>query len=50
MEDIPEDVRSQLKFHCVATLEEVFAVALVPLAAMPAASPTLMEEEAAKVA
>jgi ATP-dependent Lon protease len=50
MEDIPEDVRSQLKFHCVATLEEVFAVALVPLAAQPAASPTLMEEEAAKVA
>ena len=25
MEDIPEDVRNQLKFHCVATLEEVFA-------------------------
>jgi ATP-dependent Lon protease len=50
MEDIPEDVRSQLKFHCVATLEDVFAVALVPLAAQPAASPTLMEEEAAKVA
>ena len=24
MEDIPEDVRSQLKFHCVATLDEVF--------------------------
>src|SRR6476646_7376658 len=50
MEDIPDDVRNQLKFHCVATLEEVFAVALVPLAAQPAASPPLMEEDAAKVA
>jgi ATP-dependent Lon protease len=50
MEDIPEDVRNQLKFHCVATLEEVFAVALVPLAAQPAAAPTLMETDAAKVA
>ncbi len=43
-------MRNQLKFHCVATLDEVFAVALVPLAAQPSASPTLMEEEAAKVA
>ena len=50
MEDIPDDVRNQLKFHCVATLEEVFAVALVPLAAQPPASPALMEEDAAKVA
>jgi len=29
LEDIPEDVRHQLHFHTVATLEEVFAVALV---------------------
>ncbi len=51
MEDIPEDVRSQLKFHVVATLEEVFAVALVPLVNQPAnAAPTLMETDAAKVA
>jgi ATP-dependent Lon protease len=50
MEDIPDDVRNQLKFHCVATLEDVFAVALVPLAAQPPASPALMEEDAAKVA
>jgi ATP-dependent Lon protease len=51
MEDIPEDVRNQLKFHCVATLEEVFDVALVPLAEQPSAgTPTLMEKEAAKVA
>ena len=30
MEDIPEDVRKQLQFHCVSTLDEVFAIALVP--------------------
>jgi len=30
MEDIPEDVRSQLQFHCVSTLDEVFAIALLP--------------------
>jgi ATP-dependent Lon protease len=51
IEDIPEDVRNQLEFHCLATLEEVFAIALVPLAAQPSAStPTLMESDAAKVA
>jgi ATP-dependent Lon protease len=30
MEDIPEDVRKQLTFHCVSTLDDVFAVALLP--------------------
>ena len=30
MEDIPEDVRKLLTFHCVQTLDEVFAVALLP--------------------
>jgi len=51
MEDIPEDVRSQLEFHCVATLEEVFSIALVPVAAQSGANaPTLMETDAAKVA
>jgi ATP-dependent Lon protease len=30
LEDIPEDVRSALTFHAVATLEEVFKVALMP--------------------
>jgi ATP-dependent Lon protease len=30
IEDIPEDVRSQLKFHCLGTLDEVFEIALVP--------------------
>ena len=46
MEDIPEDVRSLLKFHCVSTLDEVFEIALLP---MPTAhgpvEKTLMEEE-----
>jgi ATP-dependent Lon protease len=53
MEDIPEDVRNQLKFHCVSTLDEVFEIALVPIATAPTVAPTLMEkmeEEAAKVA
>jgi ATP-dependent Lon protease len=30
MEDIPEDVRKSLTFHCVSTLDEVFEIALVP--------------------
>jgi len=30
MEDIPEEVRSALTFHCVETLEEVFNIALMP--------------------
>jgi ATP-dependent Lon protease len=29
MEDIPEDVRKTLTFHCVSTLDEVFDIALV---------------------
>src|SRR5690242_8588863 len=46
MEDIPEDVRSQLSFHCVATLDEVFEIALLPApAAHGPAEKTLMEEE-----
>ncbi len=44
MEDIPEDVRKQLTFHCVSTLEEVFEIALVPIAATTPVQPTLMEE------
>jgi ATP-dependent Lon protease len=50
MEDIPDDVRNQLKFHCVATLEEVFAIALVPASSAAAAVPALMEADTAKVA
>ena len=30
LEDIPEDVRNRLHFHCVSTLDEVFDIALVP--------------------
>src|SRR5438067_1705978 len=46
MEDIPEDVRSQLTFHCVATLDEVFEIALLPTPTAHAPTEkTLMEEE-----
>jgi ATP-dependent Lon protease len=44
MEDIPEDVRNQLTFHCVSTLDEVFEIALVPLETPVAVQPTLMEK------
>ena len=30
LEDIPEDVRKVLSFHAVATLDEVFEIALLP--------------------
>src|SRR5205814_5137675 len=53
IEDIPEDVRKQLSFHCVSTLDEVFEIALVPVKAWENAQPTLMEkmdEAATKVA
>jgi ATP-dependent Lon protease len=46
MEDIPEDVRSLLTFHCVSTLDEVFEIALLPMpTAHGPAEKTLMEEE-----
>jgi ATP-dependent Lon protease len=48
MEDIPEEVRKQLTFHCVATLDEVFALALVPVGETPDLHPTLMEEMESK--
>jgi ATP-dependent Lon protease len=44
MEDIPEDVRNQLTFHCVSTLDEVFELALLPAAEAVETSPTLMEK------
>ena len=46
MEDIPEDVRSQLSFHCLATLDEVFEIALLPLPSTPRGTTekTMMEE------
>jgi len=45
MEDIPEEVRNQLKFHCVATLDEVFEIALLE-SVTPGEAPdkTMMEE------
>jgi ATP-dependent Lon protease len=30
LEDIPEDVRGMLSFHCVETLDELFQIALLP--------------------
>jgi ATP-dependent Lon protease len=44
MEDIPEDVRKQLTFHCVSTLDEVFELALLPADEPVNTSPTLMEK------
>jgi ATP-dependent Lon protease len=44
MEDIPEDVRKQLTFHCVSTLDEVFEIALLPPEQRVKTEPTLMEE------
>jgi ATP-dependent Lon protease len=50
MEDIPEEVRAQLTFHTVDTLDEVFELALMP-AARPVSTPKtemeVAEEEAA---
>ena len=51
MEDIPEDVRSQLTFHCVSTLDEVFDIALLPTpTAHGPSEKSLMEEEEEAVA
>jgi ATP-dependent Lon protease len=46
MEDIPEEVRNQLTFHCVSTLDEAFAIALVPPVngTSEPVRPTIMEE------
>ena len=51
MEDIPEEVRSQLTFHPVATLDEAFAIALLPPVngTPPAAKPQIMEQAEAAV-
>ncbi|HET7584471.1 MAG TPA: endopeptidase La [Gemmatimonadaceae bacterium] len=50
MEDIPEDVREQLTFHCVSTLDEVFALALLPPPpTQQRVQPSIMEEEEATV-
>ncbi|HYD54641.1 MAG TPA: endopeptidase La [Gemmatimonadaceae bacterium] len=48
MEDIPQEVRDALKFHCVATLDEVFEIALLPaVESTPVAEKQIMEEEEA---
>ncbi len=46
MEDIPEEVREQLTFHPVESLDEVFAIALLPAEGPAAGSvrKTVMEE------
>jgi ATP-dependent Lon protease len=53
IEDIPEEVRSQLEFHCVETLDEVFNIALLPPSKPVSTPKTEMEqaeEEAAELA
>jgi ATP-dependent Lon protease len=46
MEDIPEDVRKQLTFHCVSTLDDVFNIALLPTpTARGGVEKTIIEEE-----
>ena len=51
MEDIPEEVRNQLTFHCVSTLDEAFAIALLPAAngTAPTGTPEIMEAVEAAV-
>jgi ATP-dependent Lon protease len=53
IEDIPEEVRNVLTFHCVSTLDEAFAIALMPAVngTGAPARPTMMEqaEQAAEV-
>jgi len=53
MEDIPEEVRKVLTFHCVSTLDEAFAIALLPATNGTTAptQPTIMEtaEQTAEV-
>ncbi len=51
MEDIPEEVRNQLEFHPVRTLDEAFAIALLPPVngTPPAARPQLMEQAEAAI-
>jgi ATP-dependent Lon protease len=44
VEDIPEDVRKQLEFHFVRTLDELFEIALLPAARPVRTRKTEMEE------
>jgi ATP-dependent Lon protease len=45
IEDIPQEVRDQLEFHAVETLDEVFALALLP-ALVPVTTPKTEMEQA----
>ena len=51
MEDIPDEVRNQLTFHPVSTLDEAFAIALMPApnGVAPTVKPTIMEVAEAAV-
>ncbi|MGI9077071.1 MAG: S16 family serine protease, partial [Gemmatimonadaceae bacterium] len=49
LEDIPEEVRNVLEFHCVGTLDEVFDIALLP-ASRPVSTPKTEMEEAEEAA
>ena len=49
LEDIPEEVRNVLEFHCVGTLDEVFEIALLP-ASRPVNTPKTEMEEAEEAA
>ena len=44
LEDIPDEVREQLTFHCVSTLDEVFDIALLPPPRPVRTAKTEMEE------
>jgi ATP-dependent Lon protease len=44
MEDIPEDVRDQLTFHCVSTLDEVVEIALLETVVPGDTEKAIMEE------
>lgn len=51
MEDIPDEVRNSLKFHCVATLDEVFDIALMPeVAPIAPVKMTLLEKDEERAA
>ena len=48
LEDIPEEARTKLEFHCVETLDEVFDIALLPAKRPVSTPPTEMEEAEAE--
>jgi len=53
IEDIPEEVRNVLTFHCVETLDEVFNIALLPQTkpvSTPKTEMEVAEEEAVMAA